>query len=140
MTNRTNQFNMHTIRCSEDDIRRFMASGDTLVVTLALKDRFGDNGTVGLAVVRQGREEWVLHMLLMSCRILGRTVEQAFVDWIASRAVTSGARRLVGEFVPTARNKPFAGFFATCGFVEGPAEGSVQRYHWSARVRPHRIG
>ncbi|HKQ46826.1 MAG TPA: HAD-IIIC family phosphatase [Phycisphaerae bacterium] len=128
MTQRTNQFNMHTIRCSEDDIRRFMASGDSLVVTLALKDRFGDNGTVGLAVVRRGRDEWVLHLLLMSCRILGRTVEQAFVDWIAARASASGASKLVGEFVPTKKNAPFAGFYGSCGFAAGPAEGTLQRW------------
>ncbi len=128
MTSRTNQFNMHTIRCSEDDIRRFMNSGDHLVVTLALNDRFGDHGTVGLAVVKQDREEWTLHLFLMSCRILGRTVEEAFVNWIGERAAASGAKRLAAEFEPTAKNKPFAGFFSACGFTEGPAAGSVQRW------------
>lgn len=128
MTRRTNQFNMNTIRCSEDDIRRFMKSGDHLVVTLALKDRFGDNGTIGLAVVKQGRDEWLLHLLLMSCRILGRTVEQAFVDWIGLQAAKAGAKRLVGEFVPTPKNKPFAGFYSSCGFVAGPTDGQNQRW------------
>ena len=136
MTQRTNQFNMHTIRCSEDDIRRFMASGDTLVVTLALKDRFGDNGTVGLAVVKKGRDEWVLHLLLMSCRILGRTVEQAFVDWIAARASAAGASKLVGEFVPTKKNAPFAGFYHSCGFAAGPADAGLQRWKKSLDDKP----
>lgn len=134
MTSRTNQFNMHTIRCSEDDIRRFMKSGDCLVMTLALKDRFGDHGTVGLSVVKQDREEWTLHLFLMSCRVLGRTVEQAFVDWIGARAAANGAKRLAAEFVPTAKNKPFAGFYASCGFTEGPAAGSVQRWAKAAEA------
>jgi FkbH-like protein len=128
MTQRTNQFNMHTIRCSEDDFRQFMTNGDAWVITLALKDRFGDNGTVGLAVVKKGRDEWVLHLLLMSCRILGRTVEQAFVDWIAAQASAAGARKLVGEFVPTKKNAPFAGFYGSCGFSAGPADGALQRW------------
>lgn len=131
LTNRTSQFNMHTVRCSEDDIRRFMEADDVCVVTLGLADRFGDNGVVGLAVVRLGQEEWVLGMLLMSCRVLGRTVEQTFVGWIADRARAGGAKRLVGEFVPTAKNRPFAGFFKDRGFVEAEPQGDVQRWTWA---------
>lgn len=127
MTNRTNQFNMHTVRYSEDDIRRFMADSNAEVVTLALSDRFGDNGVVGLAVIRKGASEWVLHQFLMSCRILGRTVEQALVKWIAARARKSGAEQLVGEFSPTAKNKPFSGFYESCGFARGTAEGKIER-------------
>ncbi len=127
MTNRTNQFNMHTIRYAEDDVRRFMSDSGSEVVTLALSDRFGDNGVVGLAVIRKKPQAWVLHQFLMSCRILGRTVEKAFVSWIAGRAKAAGATELVGEFVPTAKNKPFSGFYASCGFVPGEPDGAVQR-------------
>jgi FkbH-like protein len=130
MTNRTNQFNMHTIRCSEDDLRRFMASDEHKVFTVALQDRFGDNGVVGLAVVCPGPEQWVLHMFLMSCRVLGRTVEQTFVGWIAQQARAAGAQRLVAEFLPTAKNKPFAGFYQERGFVEAQAGGDIQRWNW----------
>ena len=129
MTNRTNQFNMHTIRCSEDDIRGYMSAADHEVITLALQDRFGDNGVVGLAVLRRGEIEWTAHLFLMSCRVLGRTVEQTFVRWIAARARSAGAKRLVAEFVPTPKNKPFAGFFGDCGFVPAGASGDVQ--HWA---------
>ncbi len=128
MTNRTNQFNMHTIRCSEDDIRRFMTSGDHEVITLALEDRFGDSGVVGLAIVRKSPQEWVIHQLLMSCRILGRTVEQAFVNWIAGRAKSAGATRLVGQFVPTPKNKPFAGFYKSCGFAVDSAGNAPDQW------------
>ena len=121
MAARTNQFNMHTLRYGEDDIRRFMASDEHLVVTLVLKDRFGDNGVVGLAVIRRGAKEWTLHVFLMSCRVLGRTVEQCFLKWIAARAKKAGATRLVGEFVATAKNKPFEGFYESCGFQRLPA-------------------
>ncbi len=130
MTNRTNQFNMHTIRCSEDDLRRFMASDEHKVFTVALQDRFGDNGVVGLAVVFPGPEQWVLHMFLMSCRVLGRTVEQTFAGWIAQQARAAGARRLLAEFRPTAKNQPFAGFYQERGFVQAPAEGDIQRWTW----------
>ena len=131
MTNRTNQFNMHKIRCSEDDVRGFMEAEDHRVITLALQDRFGDNGVVGLAVVRCLAHEWVLHLLLMSCRVLGRTVEEALVGWIGEQARVGGAGRLVGEFVPTAKNKSFAGFYESCGFTAADPEGEMQRWVWA---------
>ena len=126
MTNRTNQFNMHTIRCTEDDVRRFMSSDEHEAITLALEDRFGDNGVVGLAVLHKGDDAWSAHLFLMSCRVLGRTVEQTFMRWIAARARAAGAKQLVGEFVPTAKNKPFAGFFEGCGFRRSEPKDDIQ--------------
>jgi FkbH-like protein len=130
MTARTNQFNMHSIRCSEDDIRRFMTSPEWSVFTLALADRFGDNGIVGLAAVRRDPAEWLVHLFLMSCRVLGRTVEQAFVGWIAERAKAAGVRRLKAEMAPTSKNKPFANFYKDRGFVEEGQAGGVQQWVW----------
>jgi FkbH-like protein len=128
MTNRTNQFNMHTIRCTPDDIRRFVDAADYHLVTLALADRYGDSGVVGLAVVRKAERDWVLHMLLMSCRVLGRTVENAFVAWIAGEARAGGATALVAEFVATPKNKPFAGFYESVGFHRDSSGGDVERW------------
>ncbi len=126
LTNRTNQFNMHTIRCTEDDIRRFVRSEEFELVTLDLADRFGDNGVVGLAVLRKAAEAWTLQMLLMSCRILGRTVEQTFVRWLADRARAAGAVRLLAEFAATKKNKPFAGFYADVGFKCSSGSGDTE--------------
>jgi len=131
MTNRTNQFNMHTVRCSEGDIRRFVEDDDRHLATLALSDKFGDSGVVGLAAVLLREDEWALHLLLMSCRVLGRTVEQTFIRWLAQQATGAGAQRLVGLFAPTAKNKPFAGFFGDCGFVQEQPQGDVQRWVWN---------
>jgi FkbH-like protein len=128
MAARTNQFNMHTLRYTEDDVRRFMSADDAEVATLSLADRFGDNGVVGLAVVLKGPAAWTVRVLLLSCRVIGRSVEQCFVTWIALRARQAGAGRLVGEFVPTARNKPFENFYASCGFTLEAAEGELQRW------------
>jgi len=128
LTQRTNQFNMNTVRCSEDDIRRFMADKRFRVVSLALADRFGDNGVVGLAVLCAEPREWTIQMLLMSCRILGRTVEDSFIKWIAAQARSAGAERLVGLFRLTAKNRPFAGFYAACGFTRAGNDGDVERW------------
>ncbi|HWL93490.1 MAG TPA: HAD-IIIC family phosphatase [Phycisphaerae bacterium] len=132
MTNRTNQFNMHTVRCTEDDIRRFMTDDQHWVVTVALADRFGDNGVIGMAVVDRGVETWRVPLFLMSCRILGRTVEQSFLRWIAEKAREAGGRRLEAEFVPTAKNRPFSGFFEQCGLRRARDSGDIQL--WEANL------
>ncbi|HPF38404.1 MAG TPA: HAD-IIIC family phosphatase [Phycisphaerae bacterium] len=116
MTQRTNQFNMNTIRCTEGDILAWMRSGDHDVVTLSLSDRFGDSGVVGLAVIRKSHRQWTLHMMLMSCRVLGRTVESTFIRWIATRADAAGVSVLAGAFTLTQKNRPFSDFYGQCGF------------------------
>ena len=126
LANRTNQFNMHTSRRTEDDIRRLMTDGRHLVVTAALADRFGDNGVIGLAVAEKGQPDWRLPMFLMSCRVLGRTIEQFLVRWMADEARAGGATRLVAEFLPTARNKPFEAFYSKCGFMPCGQTGDIQ--------------
>jgi FkbH-like protein len=129
LTQRTNQFNMTTIRRTESEVRALMQRDDTEVVTLRLVDRFGDNGIVGVAVCRRQDEECVLDTFLMSCRVLGRTVEQTFVAWLARRALGAGARRIVGLYVPTKKNQPFGGFFESWGMhLERTEPNGAQRW------------
>lgn len=128
LTVRTNQFNMNTVRCTEDDIRAFLSSGRHDVLSLALVDRFGDNGIIGAAIVERAGSDHVLNVFLMSCRVLGRTVEQGFMRCIAGRAQRAGAARLVGLFAPTAKNRPFANFYPDAGFAKGPETSGVERW------------
>ena len=130
MTQRTNQFNMNAIRCSEDDIRQYVRSPTHQVVAAELADRFGDSGVIGAAVIEQRRDEWILRLFLMSCRVLGRTVEQSLLKWIACRAVAAGAQRLIGLFGPTVKNKPFADFYACSGLRLSDKIGDTHRWMW----------
>ncbi len=136
LTARTNQFNMHTVRCTEDDIRAFMTDGRHEVLTLALVDRFGDNGIVGAALVERGGDVHVLRMFLMSCRVLGRTVEHNFLRWITARALKAGAARLEAVYAPTPKNKPFGGFYAECGLALQPDAEGVQRWSMTLNAAP----
>jgi FkbH-like protein len=105
-----------------------MADAQYRVVSLALADRFGDNGVVGLALLRAEPREWTIQTLLMSCRVLGRTVEDSFIKWIAAQARSAGAERLVGLVRLTAKNRPFAGFYSACGFTRAGNDGDVERW------------
>jgi FkbH-like protein len=118
LTQRTNQFNLTTRRYSEAEMRSLLESKAHEIYTVQLRDRFGDDGVVGLAVLR--REESALHIeaFLMSCRVVARGVETAFLTYLLKRAEEMGVATLVGEFRRTKKNEIAADFYQKQGFRE----------------------
>lgn len=128
MTMRTNQFNLTTRRYTESDIRHFIESTDYLVYTLALSDKFGDNGIVGLAIIQIQEAGWGIDTFLLSCRVIGRTVETALLAYLAHTAKESGAKILTGTYIPTKKNVPAKGFYSQHGFELVSSERGIT--HW----------
>jgi FkbH-like protein len=116
MFNKTNQFNLTTKRYQAEDVTRFMQSEEYRVYDLRVADRFGDHGLVGTAVVRAEGATWRIDSLLMSCRVMGLGVETAFLERICADAAGRRAQRLVGEYVPTRKNRPVKEFYGQHGF------------------------
>lgn len=121
---RTNQFNLTTRRHTVADLERMMVSEDRELYVLSVRDRFGDSGITGLAILvfDDGRAE--IETFLLSCRVLGRRVEDALLAFLGDRTVARGAERLVGQFLPTDRNMQAAAFLPERGF-EDAGEGMV---------------
>jgi FkbH-like protein len=114
---KTNQFNVTTRRYGEAHIRGFMDRADAVVLAFRLADRFGDHGlTSTLIAVREG-ETLRIDSWLMSCRIFSRSAEQFMVRGLASIARDMGAARLLGEYVPTAKNAVVAELYPMLGFT-----------------------
>ena len=132
LTQRTNQFNMTTIRRTESQISELMSDDRYDVFTLRLSDRFGDNGIVGLAIVEHKDQEDVLETFLMSCRVLGRTVETAFLSWIGTASLNRGLSRLVALYRPTSKNMQFSEFYKSWGMSleSGDVSENTQRWHY----------
>jgi FkbH-like protein len=116
LTQRTNQFNMTTRRYSEADIRRFLGSSDHVVRAYRLEDRFGDNGVIGVVIMERAGDVCRLDTFLMSCRVIGRTVETAIVALIAEEARARQAVAVIGEFLPTKKNAPAREVYPKLGF------------------------
>ncbi len=125
LTQKTNQFNMTTKRYLEEDIKSFSRREDVLVLSLKAEDKFGDNGICGVAIVKKGPEQWEIDSFLLSCRVLGRKIEETFVAYIIERAKNEQAQTLVGTFSPTPKNMPARGFYEKAGF--SPLEGKKGR-------------
>lgn len=124
LTQKTNQFNLTTRRYSEPEIRAASADAGTEVFWLELNDRFGPSGIVGVLILKNlDAGDWLIDTFLLSCRVMGRTVENAF---LAAVVQETGASRLVGEFVPTAKNAPVRDLYERLGFAHVRDDGETR--------------
>ena len=118
LINKSNQFNLTTKRYTEEDVLAVMADPAAFGLQLRLTDRFGDNGVIAIVIGRlQPDKDLYIDTWLMSCRVLGRQVEPTTLNLIASNAQRLGARRLVGEYVPTRKNGMVKDHYAKLGFT-----------------------
>jgi FkbH-like protein len=121
LTQKTNQFNLTTRRYTESEIRAAADDERTEVFWLDLNDRFGPSGVVGVLILKEDVPgEWLIDTFLLSCRVMGRTVENAF---LAAVVQETGASRLVGEYAPTAKNAPVKDIYERLGFAPLRVEG-----------------
>ena len=79
-------------------------------------DKFGDNGVTGAYVVKKNGTSWILDTFLLSCRIIGRGVEDAMLSHILKDAKNNGIKEFKAEFIPTSKNKPAENFLSEFGF------------------------
>lgn len=115
---KTNQFNLTTRRHGAGEVQGLIDSG-AIALWLRASDRYGDHGLVGAAItVPEDGERWRIDVLLMSCRILGRGIEQAFFASLVGAVQRRHGRQLIGEYRPTAKNHIVAGFYRDAGFAE----------------------
>jgi FkbH-like protein len=119
LTQRTNQFNLTTRRYSEAEIKSFSHSKDSKAYCIKSSDRFGDHGTVGACIVKTtSKTSWELDVLLMSCRALGRGIEEAFMNFICEEAKKAAIQTLVGRYMPTKKNGMAKDFYKRLRFKQ----------------------
>jgi FkbH-like protein len=116
LTQRTNQFNLTTRRYSEHDIRALVEDLACDVLTIRVRDRFGDAGIVGAAILRSQGPLAIVDTLLMSCRVLGRGVEQVLAESCVDLAARRHCSEIEGHYVQSAKNGLVADFWTSLGF------------------------
>lgn len=128
LTNKTNQFNLTTRRYSEQQVQEMAASADHRVWSIKVKDRFGDNGLVGVAIARFAAPVCELDSFLLSCRVIGRTVETAFLAVVIEEARSRGCSTMRAWFIPTKKNAPAKDFLPSQGFTLISDDGGTQQW------------
>jgi len=116
LTLKTNQFNLTTKRYQEEQIRDLSNNENFEVGCAQVIDKFGDNGVTGVYIVEKNEKIWIIDTFLLSCRIMGRGIEDGILSQILKNAKENGVEQIKAEFIPTEKNKPSADFLSDFGF------------------------
>jgi len=137
LTQKTNQFNVTTRRYGEQQIAELAAQPGSRVLSIRVRDRFGDHGLVGVSITRDQDEACEIGTFLLSCRVIGRTVETALLAHLADSAARRGCKQLTGWFLPTKKNAPAREFYQQHGFelAKQNGDGSL----WSLDLAQRKI-
>ena len=132
LINKTNQFNLTTHRYSDNEILERVATPAYVTLQLRLVDRFGDNGMIAVVIGERVGDQVHIDTWLMSCRVLGRRVEQATLDIIVRSVRPLGVRKLIGRYKPTAKNGMVRDHYEKLGFAFEGSEGDATT--WSLDI------
>ncbi len=117
LINKTNQFNLTTKRYTQAEVEAMMTNPDVIMIQVRLEDRFGDNGIIslGIGIVQDG--VCAIDTWLMSCRVLGRRVEEMLLVEFVKQAKQRGAHELRGRYSPSEKNSMVAEHYKKLGFA-----------------------
>ncbi len=136
---RSNQFNLTTHRYNQAECENMMLDPDCIPLYASLRDRFGDHGLISIVVAYPRPAERTLEITdwLMSCRVLGRGVEEYLMNYLVEQAAQRGLAVIAGEYTPTPKNAMVKEFYGRFGFVKS-SEDEHGRARWSLRVSDYR--
>jgi FkbH-like protein len=117
LIHKTNQFNLTTKRLTWKELERFASHDDCFCYCYSLKDKYSDYGIISVFIAEKISNDWKINSWLMSCRAMGRGVENAVFDHFLSVMLTEG-ETVFGEYVETEKNKPIADLLEKMGFTE----------------------
>ncbi len=119
LTQRSNQFNLRTVRYTDADIQSIASDPNYVTLYYTLRDKFGDHGLVGVIIMKKKNgEELFIDTWLMSCRVLKRGMEEYIVNCFMREAKNRGFKRVYGEYIPTPKNAMVKDIYKTMGFTE----------------------
>jgi FkbH-like protein len=135
---KTNQFNLTCKRYEKGEFEAIARQADHWVGGLRVEDRFGESGVTGVFIIRIENKSWFVENLLLSCRIIGRTIEFAVMRELAEKCFESGAEKLCFSFVPSERNQAGKIFLDHSGIEEEDGKWTVTKENLS-RVPQHHV-
>lgn len=117
LTQRSNQFNLRTIRYTEEDIQKFSESMDHLNLAFYLEDKFGKNGLISVLILeKESDDTLMIDTWIMSCRVLKRGMEYFILNTIVSHAIENDITYIKGEYLPTPKNGIVKDLYKDLGF------------------------
>jgi FkbH-like protein len=116
MSQKTNQFNLRTKRYTENDIKNFIEDNKKVVLAINVTDKFGDNGITALVIIDLDNTVAFIDTFLMSCRILGRNIEDKIINILVKILKNKGITLLTSEYIKTLKNEQVENLYEKYGF------------------------
>lgn len=127
LLNKTNQMNLRTRRMSEAEFVDWLDDENRSFRAVRVSDRFGESGLTGIFSIEKNGEDAYFKDFILSCRVMGRGVEDALLAVATEEARRLGAETLVSEYRPTEKNQPCLEFWQDSDFEES----SEHVFRWS---------
>lgn len=121
LINKTNQFNFTTKRYTGKELEQIVARGG-IVLSISVEDKFSEIEIVGVIILLPNQGSIVIDTFLLSCRVLGRGIEQGVLGWVINYATSIENSRIIGMRTETDRNIPTSGLLEEMGFVQFSAD------------------
>ena len=138
LTQRSNQFNLRTVRYTESDIERIANDDKYITMYFTLKDKFGDHGLVSVVILEKtSEEEAFIDTWLMSCRVLKRSMEEFIVNSIIKKASESGIKIINAEYIKTQKNNMVKDIYKTMGFSEKEAKDTSDSTNYELNIKDY---
>jgi FkbH-like protein len=128
LSQKSNQFNLTTVRYGPSEIERLMADPDAAVWSLDVADKFGAAGLTGVVVLRLAGDVAEIESCFMSCRVLGRGVEFSIWPAILAGAAARGCSSVRARYIPTGKNAQAADFYDRLGLTLASETGGERNY------------
>jgi FkbH-like protein len=130
LSQRSNQFNLRTVRYTEDMIEKLIRSDNHICYSFNLVDKFGDNGLISMIILEKQEDSLFIDTWLMSCRVLKRCMESFTLNKIVDEAKKVNVKKIVGEYISTSKNEMVKDHYLSLGFTEnnGKWELDVSSY------------
>lgn len=117
LSQRSNQFNLRTVRYTDADIEAMANDPNVIDLSFTLEDKFGDNGLIAVIIMKPiDKETLFVDTWFMSCRVLKRGMENFTLNTMVEKAKTAGYKRIIGEYLPTPKNKMVEQHYSNLGF------------------------
>jgi FkbH-like protein len=117
LTQRSNQFNLRTIRYTEEEIKKMSESREYITLSFTLEDKFGDYGLISVVILKKERQALFVDTWIMSCRVLKRSMEHFVLNNIIELAQKNGYHYIIGEYLPTPKNDLVKNHYKDLGFI-----------------------
>ncbi len=117
LINKSNQFNLTTKRMTMNEIYEAVNSRNDIVYAFEISDKFGNNGLVGILMIRLEKNEAYIENFVMSCRVMGRKIENYLIDYVENDLKNKGIKKIFGIYVPTQKNVPVKELYKCLGYT-----------------------